>query len=131
MSERVQPLDLGVTWEPNAPEATLTTADNGTARLVMRAHQDDPDPRLVCLSWTGAQAVRFGPYNDEGLRHHPLYKRGLGEVLWAGEVIDSSWREEVKTGVYRAPHRHFVVPTKEALVEVLADEIRVERIPIA
>ena len=128
MSQRVVPLDLGVRWEPNAPEATLTTNDDGMARLVLRAHRDDADTRDVCLSWSGVQAARFGPYNDQGLRHHRLYGSGLRELLWAGEVLDSAWRAEVSPAVYRIAERHFIVPTKEVLVEVLADALSVDRL---
>lgn len=127
MTERVRSLDLDICWQPNAPGARFTIDDAGDAVLTLQAHPDDDDDRLVALVWSGALATRFGPYNDEGLHHHPLHDHGLGRVLWIGEVLDSTWRAEVARAVFRAPDHHYVVPTKEALVEVLADGLTVLR----
>ncbi len=127
MKERVVPLELGVRWEPNVPEASLLVTDTNAARLRLRPHRDDADASLVVLAWSGVQAARFGPYNDEGLRHHRLYDYGLARLTWAGEVLDSRWLAEVARAVFRPPGHHFIVPTKEALVELLADTFSVER----
>lgn len=121
MTERVVPIDLDVRWEPNAPEAVLVVTDLGVARLTLEPHPDDPDRPPVVLTWLRVVASRFGPYNDEGIHHHPLWAAGLRDVLWAGEVLDSSWMTAVSGAVYMAPAHHFVVRTKEAVVEVLAD----------
>ena len=127
MTEHVLPYELGVEWEPNAPEASFTVTDRGAARLSLNVHPDDDDPSLVVLAWSGVQATRFGPYNDEGLRHHKLYDAGLSGLLWSGEVEDSLWLAEVSNAVAVPAAHHFVVVTKEALVEVLADRMTAER----
>jgi hypothetical protein len=132
MVERVVPIELGVTWEPNAPDAALSVADYGPARLVLDAHFDDTDQSQVVLVFSRVLAARYGPYNDEGLHHHRLYDAGLAGLLWAGEVLDSAWIAEVVPAVavtaIEAKH-HFIIVTKEALVEVLADGLHVERQP--
>lgn len=127
MTERVVPLDLGVRWEPNAPDASLLVDDSGVARLRLQPAPDEADGLPVLLTWSGVQAVRFGPYNDEGLGFHPLYDSGLSALREVGEVIDSSWLAEVAPAVFRPAAHHFIVPTKEALVEVLADDTSVGR----
>jgi hypothetical protein len=120
-------LDLGVRWEPNAPDASLLVTDAGSARLRLQPAPDDADGPMVVLVWSGVQAARFGPYNDEGLGHHPLYSRGLAALRGVGEVLESCWLAEVAPAVFCPAAHHFIVPTKEALVEVLADHIGVER----
>jgi len=50
--------------------------DSGVARLRLQPAPDEADGLPVLLTWSGVQAVRFGPYNDEGLGFHPLYDSG-------------------------------------------------------
>jgi hypothetical protein len=126
MPERVVACEVTVRWEPNAPDARFLVGD-GTARLTLEAHPDDADTGRVALVWWGVQATRFGPYNDEGLHHHRLYAYGLDRLPWVGEVLDSGWLAEVAPAVWRPAAHHYIVSTKEALVEVLADALRVER----
>jgi len=121
------PLDLGVEWDPNAPSARMVITDEATATLTLRAHRDDADQRSVTLVWSGALASRFGPYNDEALPYHRLYAAGLRGLLWSGEVLNSAWLAVVAPAVVRPPAHHYIVPTKEALVEVLADGLSVLR----
>jgi hypothetical protein len=127
MAERVVACDVGIRWEPNAPDARFLFSDAGAARLTLEAHPDDPDTARVAVVWSGVQASRFGPYNDEGLRHHRLYACGLDRLHWVGEVLDSGWLAEVAAAVWKPAAHHYIVPTKEALVEVLADGLRFER----
>jgi hypothetical protein len=134
--ERVIPLDLGVTWAPNAPFAVLLVQDDGLAQLVINAHIDDPDQRPVTIRWGGCMAAVMQPPNDEALAGHPLYNKGLSEIIWAGEVLDSKWiaRLELQNRVHWhhdqarfARLRHFIVPLKEKTVEAVADTWRVVR----
>ena len=120
--ERVVPLELGVTWEPNAPRATLRSSDDGNACLTLRAHPDDQDQRDVVITFDRCRAAAQLPFNDEALHLHPFQGLGLREVLWAGEVLDSTW---LPAG--RASSRHFVFPLKECVVEVLAGSLDVSR----
>jgi hypothetical protein len=89
--ERVVPVEFGVEWEPNAPDTLLMVRDNGLGPLVLRAHFDDVDQRLVSLLWGGCVAAVIEPPNDEALSGHYLYDKGLSDVLWAGEVLDGTW----------------------------------------
>jgi hypothetical protein len=122
--ERVVPLELGVTWEPNAPRATLRSSDLGNACLTLKAHPDDHDQRDVVITFDRCRAAAQLPFNDEAMHLHPLYARGLREVLWAGEVLDSTWLPS-----RRASSRHFVFPLKECVVELLAGGLDVSRSP--
>lgn len=68
----------------------------------------------VVITFGRCRAAAQLPFNDEALHLHPLYGRGLREVLWAGEVLDSTWLPS-----RRASSRHFVFPLKECVVELL------------
>jgi len=92
MAERVVTLDLGVEWEPNAPEAVFLSDDSGRALLSLSPHPNDSDLRMVVIVWTGARAALMQPPNDEALSGHPLYDKGLAEVRWSGEVLDRATR---------------------------------------
>lgn len=123
--EQVVPVLDGVRWEPNAPRAVLVQNDEATACLALRPHLDDPDDRVVVLRWTGCSFAAMGEPNDEGRHAHRLYEAGLEGLLWAGEVLNSSWI--LQRPQRQAPLRHFVVPTKEALVEVVGETVEVAR----
>ena len=129
VAERVVSLDVGITWEPNAPGAVLLTQDDGVAQLVINAHPDDPDQRLVILRWGGCIAAVMEPPNDEALGGHRLYHKGLSGILWAGEVFESEWIAKLERQNRVHPNhdpagfaglRHVILPLKERTVELLA-----------
>ena len=133
-------LRLGVTWEPNAPEAILLSDDAGRAALAQRAHFDDPDQRCVVLRWDGVLFAQMGPPNDEARPNHPLYNNGLGGLHWVGVVRDSARVASLKQmwsrsavvesqPSYRIMPVHYVVLSKECVVEVLAENVDAYRVP--
>ena len=111
-------------WEPNAPEAVLISDDFARAVLALNPHFDDTDRRVVALLWQGVYSASMGYPNDEGLSDHPLYHSGLDRLLWMGEVHDG----QSVPRPFGPPPRHFVLPLKETVVEVLADGFAVVRI---
>lgn len=135
MSERVEPYDLhldaGLLWEPNAPEAFLVTDDMGRGALAQRAHPDDPDQRCVVLRWDVVRYALMSPPNDEARHQHRLYNAGLNEVEWLGIVRDSSLVTQVRAMRDRSVGfvpLHYVVLSKECVVEVLAENVDLFRI---
>ena len=76
--ERVVPLELGVTWGPNAPRATLQSSDLGNACLTLKAHSDDHDQRDVVITFDRCRAAAQLPFNDEALHLHPLARDWWG-----------------------------------------------------
>jgi hypothetical protein len=136
--ERVRSVKLPVEWCPGAPEAILVAADLGAgAVLALEPHPDDPDQRCVVLSWPSAQAASMEPPNAEALAGHRLYNRGLKKIDWCGEVMNSAWiadlirRNEVHDRhdpALFAGLRHYIVPLKESVVEVVATSIGVHRV---
>lgn len=139
VGEHVVPLDLGVIWEPNAPEATLLADDSGNAVLAQRAHFDDPDQRCVVLRFDGVLHAQLGSPNDEARHTHRLYEHGLRELSWAGVVHDSSKVDGLRSSWSRTTigpdgtslrllPLHFVILSKECVVEVLAEDVDVERV---
>jgi len=69
----------------------------------------------------------MAPPNDESRYAHRLYEQGLREVLSLGEVKESTCFTAAM--VFAPAARHYIVVLKEGTVEVLADELSVERIP--
>ena len=89
MAEQVVALELGVKWDPNAPEALLLSDDMGRTVLALQAHHDDPDARCVVLVWSSVHSARMADPSDEAISGHRLYPLGLSEVLWVGSVQHS------------------------------------------
>lgn len=130
-------VDLGVTWDPNAPDAVLTASDMGHTLLTLRAHPDDPDRRSVVLEWSGSRFSCMSDPNDEAISGHRLFSKGLGDLLWAGLVEHSSLIMDLErqNSVHplHDPSRferlsHYVVSLKECVVEVVAPDILVRRV---
>lgn len=135
MAERVEPYDLGpgvaLRWEPNAPDAFLVSDDMGRGSLAQRAHPDDPDRRCVVLRWDVVRYALMGPPNDESRNQHRLYEAGLKDVDWLGVVRDSSLVAGLRPMWSRDAifvPLHYVVVSKECVVEVLAENVDVFRI---
>jgi hypothetical protein len=135
MAERVEPyglhLDAPLRWEPNAPEAFLVADDMGRGALAQRAHPDDPDKRCVVLRWDVVWYALMSPPNDEALNQHRLYEAGLKDVPWLGVVRDSALvttlRPMWSQAVAMIP-LHYVVVSKECVVEVVAENVDVFRL---
>jgi hypothetical protein len=134
--ERVEPYDMGfepISWEPNAPEAVFLTDDEGRGALAQRAHPDDSDQRCVVVRWDGVVYALVGPPNDEARSQHRLYAAGLQDV-WLGVVRDSTLVDSMRHAWSRVGSDrhirplHYVVPSKECVVEVLAENVDVFRI---
>lgn len=129
MDENVVPVFEGLEWDPNAPDAVLIQNDQGTACLALNAHHADSDRRAVVLVWSGCHRVVMGSPNDEAVHHHRLADAELRNVTWVGEVENSAWIDELAPMSYRPPTRHFVVRTKEQVVEVVANDMSIVRNP--
>jgi hypothetical protein len=137
VAEHVETFDLGVTWEPNAPEAVLLTCDFGPTSLALQPHPDDEDGRCVVLAWSGCRSACMTPPNEESIRGHRLWEKGLRETRWAGVVHDS----ELINGLERQNRvhplhsaslfegfTHYILRLKECIVEVVAREVTVHRV---
>jgi hypothetical protein len=134
MSERVESyaevLHDGLRWEPNAPAACLVSDDFLRSAMALRAHPDDSDQRCVVLVWDVVSYALMGQPNDEALYLHRLYDVGLKNILWIGVVRDSNLVEAVRPMLGRDfvfRPLHYVVPLKECVVEVLAQNVDVVR----
>lgn len=137
MAEQVVPydflLDNELGWEPNAPAAVLLTDDFGRAALAQNAHPRDSDQRCVVLRWDMVIHAQLTPPNDEGRHEHRLYDAGLRDLLWLGVVHNSQLVDQLKpswprSGGSRAVPIHYVVVSKECVVEVVAVDVEVFRI---
>ncbi len=136
MTEHVVAFDLGVKWNPNAPEAILLSDDYGRTALALNAHHDDPDNRCVVLLWSGVHSACMADPNDEAISGHRLYRSGLSDVLWAGVVRDSAAVDALEAQNRVHPSQdaprfeklmHHVVLLKECVVEVIAERVTVHR----
>jgi hypothetical protein len=137
MAESVVPLDIGVVWDPNAPEAVLAANDMGVTALALYAHSDDEDQNPVVLVWRGSHYSSMGDPNDEALSGHRLYSKGLDSVAWVGQVHDSelvvTLEKQNSAHTAHDPARfaelsHYIVLTKEQVVEVVARGLSISRV---
>ena len=143
MAEWVEPYDAELaditggrplTWEPNAPDAVLLCDDLGRGALAQNSHPDDPDQRTVVLRFDEVFLAQMGPPNDEGISSHRLYEAGLKDVRWMGLVRDSALATQVMqmharvNGEPQLQPLHFIVLSKERVVEVLAANMDVFRL---
>jgi hypothetical protein len=108
--------------------------DFSRAALAQRSHPDDPDQRCVVLRWDLVVHAQMGPPNDEARHLHRLYDVGLRELLWIGIVRESEMVSELRPmwkgvgdGGQLHP-MHYVVLSKECVVEVIAADIELFRI---
>lgn len=118
-------------WEPNAPEAFLVSDDMGRGALAQRAHPADPDRRCVVLRWDVVHYALMGPPNDEARDQHRLYEVGLMDLDWLGIVRESQLVEALRPTWYSAGGfvpMHYVVVSKECVVEVVAENVDAFRI---
>jgi hypothetical protein len=73
----------------------------------------------------------MGPPNVEALNQHRLYEAGLKDVEWLGVVRDSTLVTALRPKWSRAVAMvplHYVVVSKECVVEVVAENIDVFRL---
>lgn len=126
-------LDSEFGWEPNDPAAVLVCDDFGRAALAQKAHPNDPDQRCVVLRWDMVIHAQLAPLNDEGRQAHRLYDAGLRDLLLIGVVqesqlvsqLEASWP---RAGGHRAVPIHYIVVSKECVVEVVALDVETFRI---
>jgi hypothetical protein len=121
MAERVVRSGVPVMWDPNAPDAVMTSGDSGHTVLAVRAHLDDADRRNVVLVWRRVKSASLGAPNDEALSGHRLWRAGLGDILWLGIVENSdlvdSLRRQNSVHPSHDPRRydflvHYIAPLK-------------------
>ena len=108
----------------------------GCTVLALRRHRDDPDHRCVVLRWDGTSWASSAIPNDEARSGHPLWARGLADILWGGMVegselvarLERSHRVHERHDASRfAALTHYIVLTKERTVEVAAETFTIER----
>lgn len=137
VAEHVVPLELGITWEPGAPEAVLVSDDRGITALALNRHSNDHDERCVVVVWKGTRSAVFSDPNDEAISGHRLYPKGLSEVTWAGSVQSSATVEALERQNRVHPYHdarrfarltHHVLLLKECVAEVVAETIEVRRV---
>ena len=138
MAEHVEPyepaIEAFVGWDPNTPDAVLQCDDFARAALALRPHPDDTDQRCVVLRWDMVLLATMGPPNGEGLEHHRLYNKGLSGITWIGLVRQSDLVSELRpmwmsvASDLRMMPVHYVVLTKQCVVEVLAADEEVFRL---
>ena len=89
------------------------------------------------MRWRHVRHALLGSPNDEARIGHRLWDKGLSEVRWIGEVLDSELIAmlERQNSVHPSHNparfaslRHFVIPLKEDTAEVIAEEFSIGRI---
>lgn len=72
----LEPVSLGFTLEPNAPDPLLIRGSRDV--LLVKPHFDDEDQRRVGIVWTRCILASLTPPNDEGRAGSRLGELGLG-----------------------------------------------------
>jgi hypothetical protein len=141
--------DLGVRWSGGAPLPHLLSSGH---RTFVAFYLDEPDPdwdgtyvhvidptdeapaSLGVAEFMRCSAVKLGPPNDEVLRGHRLYGRGL-DGYGAYVVENSRWVAELMEvnsvhDQYRAENwadaRHFLFVFHDETVEAVARDVEVK-----
>lgn len=90
----------------------------------------------MVLVWNGVESATLGAPNDEAVRGHRLWRRGLSEVQWMGVVQGSALRSDLKSQNSVHPGHdparfdvleHYIVLLKEGVAEVVATSVEVHR----
>lgn len=111
-----------------APMPIILATENGLGLAFWLAGDDDA---FAVIEFDRVLAHYFGGPNDEALRGHPLYERGLGHY-GVYEVLASSWlRTMERMNRVHGSHnpstfegyRHFIFSFKETPFECLAKGI--------
>jgi hypothetical protein len=131
----VTPIDLGVRWEPNVPAPVLVQTE-GDAWLIFAPHFDDPNSDPVVFHWIDCWGALLGTPNDEARSGHPLWRHGLRDSLWAGEVANSPWIADLEQRDRVHPRhdpsrfeglRHFILKFHDSTFEAIARGVEYTR----
>lgn len=98
---------------------------------------EDVDRRQVVLESFNIGGAVLGAPGDEARSGHRLWNRGLDRCFWSAEVFNSDWIRRMERVDSVHPHhdpsrflrfRHYILNTKEATFEVVADWCSVRRV---
>lgn len=126
-SDRVRVIQWDAMWSAGAPCPVVLAGDHSLTVLYYGSNEESDQVWVV--SFHKAHAHLFAGINDETLRGHRLYGKGL-EFYSAHEVDDSSWLKEIRTihsvhEHYRAESwlktKHYVLCFHDNMIEVLAE----------
>jgi len=138
-AEYARPIDLGLRWLPTANVHLLQSE----YRTFLAFHLSARERGSVgVVEWQVCHSAQLGWPNDEALRGHRLWNRGLSQVgaYAAAEVLRSGWIEAMKAGNRVHPHhnadrflsyRHFICSFQDSTFECVAEGYRVWRSDLA
>jgi hypothetical protein len=149
--EYVVPIDLGVKWDMGAPMPHLLQSEYKTflvfflssldpywdGTYITVADPNTPEP-IGVIEWHACVGALLGTPNDDGLKGHRLWDKGLSDIVYgAGEVHNSAWVAELERmrrvgypgaviGLELRP-RHFILCFHDSTFECLASGYTVIR----
>jgi hypothetical protein len=86
--------------------------------------------------WTGTKSASIGAPNDGAISGHRLYDKGLRGIMWAGvvrerQLVDALERQNRVHPAHDSSNyaalTHHVLPLKEAVIEVVARDLAIQR----
>ena len=132
--DEVVRLDIGFEPEAAVSGAVLLQTDDdaflafNAVRMAADGRRDTAGTGVI--EFQRYSITKFGYPNDEALRGHPLYKRGL-EAYGVFEVLRSSWiRQMTEQNRVSFPHtadsdqRHFIFTFHDSTFECVADSYK-------
>jgi hypothetical protein len=136
--------EIGCLPSPSVDAATLLQGEGGAFLIFFAITPTGKDLGVAVLRCVGCFATKLGSPNDEGLREHELWDKGLGDLDYpVAEVAESIWTEQARDKAPRTrkriwgeqeavafPHplrasRHFLIAFKEQTFECLASDLEV------
>jgi hypothetical protein len=118
-SERVEPIGIDLAWLDGAPDP-LVLYQGSVAALVLNLDPSAHSERIGMILWSYCIDVAIGPPNDETRSSHPLWRRGLSNLLFSGEVFGSARLNGMESSVHHSvlqKMHHYIVLLKENTFE--------------
>lgn len=136
--------DIGCLPSPSVDAATLLQGEAGAFLIFFAIAPTGNALGIAVLKCADCSATRLGYPNDEGLREHHLWAKGLEELDHPMvEITESNWAEEVRDEAARTrariwgtqqstafthpvrTSRHFLISFKTHTFECLASDLEV------
>jgi len=136
--------EIGCLPSPSVDAATLLQNEEGAFLIFFAIEPTGKALGVAVLKCAGCSATRLGYPNDEGLREHQLWAKGLAELDYPiVELAESSWAEQVRDEATRTRRRiwgaqentafahpvrtsrHFLISFNEHTFECLASDLEV------
>jgi len=139
--EQVVPVDFPLLVDGGSPFPILLQSELRCILVFDLLILNETDPLTGVLTFQDCLGVFVNGFSEESRSKHHLYRRGLSEISFIGEVVNSSWVAQVgvvatsrtssSQGNVRALSKHFIMVFHDSVIECIACGIDVESSPLS